>query len=67
MYKTVYDLTPEELDELKEAYAVQLQEDSGISYGELVEAHNIPDDVIFHHYADIQFTDDDFFCNQKED
>ena len=64
--KTVYDLSRDELDELKEAYAVQLDED-GISYGELLESHEIPDDVIFTHYAEISFVDDDFFCNQKEE
>ena len=34
-----------------------------ISYGELVESTEIPDDVIFNHYDGILFTDDDFFCS----
>lgn len=66
MYKTVYDLTQEELNELKEAYALQLNVD-GILDGELLESRDIPYDIIFDHYAGIQFVDDDFFCNQKED
>lgn len=60
--KTVYDLSRDELDELKEAYAVQLATD-GISYGELLESHEMPDDIIFNHYAGIMFSDDDFLCN----
>lgn len=64
--KTVYELSREELDELKEAYIIQLNEDGGTSYGELLAAHEMPDDIILEHYAGIGFVDDDFFCNQKE-
>ena len=61
--KTVYDLSRDEMDELKEAYVEQLATD-GISWGELSESHEIPDDIIFNHYAGIIFSDDDFLCNQ---
>lgn len=61
--RTVRDLSRDEINELKEAYATQLKND-GISYGELAESHEIPDDIIFNHYEGVIFTEDDFFCNQ---
>lgn len=65
MYKTVYDLSREELDELKTSYYDQLQYTDDANTFLCYDA--IPDDVIFNHYAGISFTDDDFFCNQKEE
>lgn len=61
MYKSVYDLTRDQLEELKQAYAVQLHNDD-ISWGELADAQEIPDDIILEHYDGISFTNDDFFC-----
>lgn len=62
---TVYELSREQLDELKQAYAIQLVEIDGdvIGYGILADAAEIPDDVIFQHYAGIMFSPDDFFCS----
>ena len=61
---TVRELSRDQLNELKQVYAAQLTETGEeISYGELVETTEIPDDVIFNHYDGILFTDDDFFCN----
>lgn len=62
---TVRDLNREQLNELKQNYAVQLVETEGeeISYGELADVTEIPDEVIFNHYDGIIFADDDFFCN----
>ena len=61
---TVRELSRDQLNELKQAYAARLAETGEeISYGELVEAIEIPDDVIFNHYDGILFTDDDFFCS----
>ena len=62
---TVYDLNQEQLNELKESYKIQLEQDSDISYQELVDATNIPDGVIFEHYEGINFTEDDFFCGKE--
>lgn len=62
--KTVNELSADELSELKQAYAVQLSDDD-LSYGELADAENIPDDIIIDHYSGIMFSDDDFFCNQE--
>ena len=61
---TVRELSRDQLNELKQVYAAQLAETGEeISYGELVEATEIPDDVIFNYYDGILFTDDDFFCS----
>lgn len=58
----VTELTKDQLDELKQAYACKRNGEEGISYGELIEAELIPDEVIFEHYAGITFTEDDFFA-----
>lgn len=66
--KTVYDLTPAQLAELKQTYAVQLAETEGeeIFWGDLADAENIiPDAVIFEHYDGIIFSDDDFSCTAE--
>ena len=61
---TVRELSGDQLNELKQTYAAQLAETGEeINYRELVEAIEIPDDVIFNHYDGILFTDDDFFCS----
>lgn len=67
--KNVKELTRDQLNELKQAYATQIKEDSDMSYEELSNATNIPDDVIFEHYEGITFSNDDFFCtaNNKEE
>lgn len=70
--KTVYDLSREQLDELKQQYVCQLYEDGDVlespSYNELADSQQIPDEVIFEHYDGIMFSDDDFFYSaEKED
>jgi len=66
---TVYDLSREQLNELKQTYATQLsdcgddEEVLGISYEELADAEELSDEVIFNHYDGMVFTNDDFFCN----
>ncbi len=59
----VTELNRDELDELKQTYASE--RNNNISYGELMDALDIPDDVIFECYDGIEFTEDDFFCNQN--
>lgn len=74
MYRTVYDLTRAELDELKESYYYQLMDNDEevvfplehIDYIDVATPSDIPDDVIFEHYSGINFTVDDFFCNAIE-
>lgn len=59
----VQDLSRPQLNELKESYAQQLKQDD-ISWGELSEAHEIPDEIIFEHYDGVTFTHDDFFWRE---
>ena len=67
--KTVYDLTPEEMEELKARYLdnhLLEMEDRSASYGELANAaETVPDRIIFDTYGLYVFSDDDFFCNVK--
>lgn len=65
MYKTVYDLTEEEMLELKYAYFDQLQYTDDADYFRMPE--EIPDEIILNHYEGVVFSDDDFFCNEGDD
>lgn len=65
---TVRDLNREQLNELKQSYAIQLAEtdeecigEECIGYEGLERATDIPDEVIFRHYEGIIFSEDDFF------
>lgn len=49
----IKELSRVQLDELREAYLWGTDND-------YVFAHEIPDDVIFEHYGEICFVDDDF-------
>lgn len=62
--KTVYELTPAQLAELKMAYVVEVADQEGkeVSYGELAQAYMIPDSVIHNFYEGVSFSDDDFSC-----
>lgn len=62
----VTELNRDQLNELKQAYITQLTECDdevlGTSYEELIVSQDIPDEVIFEHYAGFDFSEDDFFC-----
>jgi hypothetical protein len=62
MYKTVCELTQEELNELKARYFFQDDIDNEI-LGDIAYPEDIPNDFIINYYSDTLFTDDDFFCN----
>ena len=63
MYRTVYDLTADELDELRSALYWSM-DDCGEDARETWEFYSdIPDSVVFLHYDGISFVEDDFFCN----
>ena len=66
---TVYDLTRDQINELKASYLDQhIQEtcDECASYGDLADASEIvPDWLIFDAYADTLFSPDDFFCGEE--
>lgn len=61
---TVKELSRDQLNELKQAYASKKKGEDGINYSELAEATSIPDEVIFNHYDGIFFSVDDFTSPQ---
>lgn len=67
--RTVKELTNDELNELKEGYACLMNEEDeeGTSYGELIESHNISNEIIFEYYEGMTFVEEDFFCNIGEE
>jgi hypothetical protein len=58
--KKVTELNKSELDQLKWTYFYD--EDITPKY-QYDYPHQISDEVIFAHYENISFVDDDFFCN----
>ena len=60
----VYDLPKTCISKLKANYLCE--NNKNISWGELAEADNIPDEVIFAYYSDVDFDPDDF-CDVNED
>lgn len=68
MYRSVYELNNEELNELRESYYYQLYECDDdvlkLEDGTIIEcAEDISMNVIYEHYNGISFTEDDFWCN----
>lgn len=51
--KTIYNLSNEEFEEIKERYLIELD----------IKHDNISDEEIRQYYAGISFVDEDFFCN----
>lgn len=64
--KTVYDLTQEQLEELKNSFFWQ-DETQDILEGEYTAPEQIPDNIIFEHYSGVCFSDDDFFCTTEKE
>jgi hypothetical protein len=62
--KTVHELTTQELEELRDTYFAQLQ-DQG-EEDEIHSPHEIPMENVIQHYEGIMFVEDDFFCNVKD-
>ena len=65
VYKTVYELTREQLEELKSDYfwgedTAHIPKFNSIGLPALFPG-DIPDEVIFEYYDGISFTNDDFF------
>lgn len=54
-YRSVKELRPEELEELRTAYFFQHD----------VEFESITDEMIVEDYSAVSFVEDDFFCNQN--
>lgn len=76
---TVHDLSREEMIELKGNYMVELVNEGVFrevmnrdydepSWGDFADANEIiPDDLMFERYGGIEFVEEDFWCNLKED
>lgn len=64
MYKSVYDLSPAEMEELKQSFFYQ-DETQDIIQGAFDCPEQIPDEIILEHYSGVSFVDDDFFCNME--
>ena len=62
--KTVHELSTQELEELRDTYFAQLQ-DQG-EEDEINSSHEIPMENVIQHYEGIMFVEDDFFCNAKD-
>lgn len=59
---TVYELTREQLDELKAVFLIETDDGNGVTWGEIAAAGEIvPDAVIYEHYDGVYFTEDDFY------
>lgn len=61
----VRELNRQQLDELKQWYVCETVDSP--SYGELADAVGIPDDVVFEHYAGVDFVMDDFWCTAGQE
>lgn len=62
--KTVHELTTQELEELRDTYFAQLQ-DQG-EEEEINSSHEILMENVIQNYEGVMFVDDDFFCNVKD-
>lgn len=63
MYKSVRDLSPMELDELRDHEQWKELPDGTINTESFDDISN---EMLFERYAHISFVDDDFFCNQDK-
>lgn len=58
MYRTTYDLSNKEFEELRDTYFYEVDDEGEYDY-----AADIPDEVIHNHYTGIGFVEEDFWCN----
>lgn len=61
---TTYDLTSDQLDQLKQDFVFDAFERAGIgvSYMSLACSSDVPDAIVHDFYEGVDFTDDDFTC-----
>ena len=60
MYMDVSELTPEEMQELKENYFYDILEENDSRF---TIPEDIPDAIILEHYKHVAFVKEDFWCN----
>lgn len=61
----VRELSRDQLDELKQNYV--FESGKNLSYEELADSINIPDEVIFEYYAGVDFVMGDFWCTAGQE
>lgn len=62
---TVHELNRDQLDQLKNAlFWSDDPETAEILDDDIIVPEQIPDDIVFQHFAGISFVEDDFFCNE---
>lgn len=62
----VNELNQDQLEELRNSYFCQLQEQTGDDVLEgITQAEEIPMSNVIAHYEGIYFVDDDFFCSME--
>ncbi len=62
MYLTVYDLSADQMEELKSSFFWQ-DETQDILEDDFTSPDQIPDEIIFEHYDGVFFSEDDFCCS----
>lgn len=68
MYKDVYNLSPDQLDELRNNIFCGCHETGNLDFDEMEIVNaaacytDIPDEIVFCCYSGYTFTNDDFFC-----
>jgi len=69
MYRTVSELTENELEELRSRYYHQALDDGSLDEimgKEIYSEDEIPMDLVKSHYNDTSFVEEDFWCNLSE-
>lgn len=64
---TVYDLSEEQIQELKQAYFYSDETQDVLEEMKIMFPDDIPDDIIFNYYDGVWFVNDDFFCSCGKD
>ena len=63
--KSVHELRPEELEELRSRYYYQLLDTDEEVLEDIYDEEDIPMSNVIAHYEATYFVEDDFFCNLK--
>lgn len=58
MYRTTYELSCEEFEELRERFYYEVDDEGEFDY-----IADIPDKVIHNYYNSVVFVEEDFWCN----
>jgi len=62
MYKTSYDLSIEEMEELKESLYYELLDNGTIDINDF---DGVTEEMVHEYYDGVSFVEDNFFCNNE--